>query len=235
VATDLRPVRAVLFDLDGTLIDSELHTDRAIAEVVRLHGISGFTLPTELTRGRTWHDIALSIRERIPKLGTRDLAVELNDHWNAMVVDVKPIPGAPEAIRAAKQRQLALAVVSSSPKKTIDSFLQKLGVADLIAPNARIGAEAVKKTKPDPEGYLIAASALKVEPNACLVFEDSQAGLLAARAAGMRSVFITCCAANVESNRALATAACTHYGCLPPRFWDELADGTADLSNRLFT
>ena len=67
------------------------------------------------------------------------------------------------------------------------------------------------------------------------MFEDSQAGLLAARAAGMRSVFITCCASDIAGNTALATARCTHYRALPPRFWDDIADGSLDLAGRSFT
>ncbi len=67
------------------------------------------------------------------------------------------------------------------------------------------------------------------------MFEDSQAGLLAARAAGMRSVFITCCASDVAGNSLLATARCTHYQALPARFWDDVADGSLDIAGRSFT
>ncbi len=100
---------------------------------------------------------------------------------------------------------------------------------------ARIGGDAVRRSKPDPEGYLLGARALDVDPAETLVFEDSQAGLLAARAAGMRSMFITCCASDIPGNTPLATASCTHYLTLPPRFWDELAEGRLDLAGRSFT
>jgi sugar-phosphatase len=116
----------------------------------------------------------------------------------------------------------------------IDHFLARLGVDELVAPNARIGAESVRVGKPDPEGFLLAARALGVDPAACVVFEDSEAGLLAARAAGMRSMFITYVAADIPQNSARATATFTNYETLPPRFWNELAAGTIPLTQGSF-
>jgi HAD superfamily hydrolase (TIGR01509 family) len=232
----MKPVRAVLFDLDGTLIDSEVHTDRAISAVTARYGIADFALPHSETRGRTWTCIADSIRALTGiDRATDGLADELLACWSELATDVKPVPGAPAAVRAASACKLNLGVVSSSPRSVIDSFLDKLGVGDCIDQRARIGGDAVSNTKPDPEGYLLAARALDVDPADTLVFEDSRAGLLAARAAGMRSVFVTCCASDIAANTALATATCTHYRTLPPRFWDELADGGCDLANRSFT
>jgi HAD superfamily hydrolase (TIGR01509 family) len=232
----MRPVRAVLFDLDGTLVDSEIHTDRAISAVTAQHGIADFTLPHTETRGRTWAHIADAIRARTKiDRSAPELADELLALWNELATDVKPVPGVPEALRAAAACGLQLGVVSSSPRSVIDSFLDRLGVADCIDPRARIGGDAVEFGKPDPEGFLRAARALDIDPADALVFEDSLAGLLAARAAGMRSVFVTCCASDIDANAALATASCTDYRALPPHFWDGLADGSRDLANRSFT
>jgi mannitol-1-/sugar-/sorbitol-6-phosphatase len=229
-----RPVRAVLFDLDGTLVDSETQTDEAIAAVVARHGIPGFALPHSETRGRTWAHVAEAVREQTGiEVAMPALAAELLDYWKDATTDVTPIPGAPEALRAAAHR-LMLGVVSSSPRAVIDTFLDKLGVSDCIDPRARIGGDAVRRGKPDPEGFLLGAKALGVDPAESLVCEDSQAGLLAAKAAGMRSLFITCCASDIPGNTQLATASCTHYQTLPPRFWDELADGSRDLAGGSF-
>jgi sugar-phosphatase len=233
--TDSRRVRALLFDLDGTLVDTETHTDQAIDAVVARHGITGFALPPTETRGRTWAHVAEVIRTRtLIDLPTAVLTAELLAHWNAATADVKPIPGAPEALRAAAARKLKLAVVSSSPRAVIERFLEKLAVAHLVDERARIGADDVRNGKPDPEGFLMAARALEVDPDEALVFEDSRAGLLAARAAGMRSMFVTCCAADIAENGALATASFTHYGMLPPSFWEQLVSGTVDITGRSF-
>jgi mannitol-1-/sugar-/sorbitol-6-phosphatase len=233
--TDCRRVRALLFDLDGTLVDTETHTDQAIDAVVSRHGVTGFALPPAETRGRTWLHVAEVIRARTRiDLPSAVLAAELLAYWNAATTDVKPIPGAPDALRAAAARQLRLAVVSSSPRAVIERFLEKLGVAHLVDRRARIGGDDVRLGKPDPEGFLMAARALEVDPGDALVFEDSRAGLLAARAAGMRSMFVTCCAADIAENNALATASMTHYRSLPPSFWDQLVSGTAGLAGKSF-
>ena len=228
------PIQAVLFDLDGTLVDSEIHTDSAIRVVAERHGVAGFSLPHTETRGRTWEHVAEVMRARTGiATGMAELAHELLSLWTEIAADVKPVPGSPEAVREAA-RSLKLAVVSSSPKSVIDTFLTRLGIADCIAGTARIGGDAVTRSKPDPEGFLKGARALGAGPSASLVFEDSHAGLLAARAAGMRSMFITCCAADIPGNTPLATASCTDYRSLPPRFWARIADGTLDFGGQVY-
>jgi beta-phosphoglucomutase-like phosphatase (HAD superfamily) len=92
----------------------------------------------------------------------------------------------------------------------------------------------VQQSKPDPEGYLLGARVLKLTPAECVVFEDSRAGLEAARAAGMRSMFIRCCAADIPGNTALATASAQDYRSLPPRFWARLAEGSLGLDGQAY-
>jgi sugar-phosphatase len=233
--TRTRPVRALLFDLDGTLMDSETQTDEAISLVTARHGIPGFTLPHTETRGRTWAHVADTIRAQTGiTLDARKLAAELLECWNEVTVDVKPVPGSPAALHAAAACGLKLGVVSSSPRSVINLFLAQLGVSDCVDPQARIGADAIRNGKPDPEGFLLGARRLGVDPADTVVFEDSQAGLLAAKAAGMRSVFITCCASDIPANAALATARTTDYRALPPGFWTGLADGSLDLAGKSY-
>lgn len=229
-----RRVRAALFDLDGTLVDSEVHTDTAVRVIAERHGVAGFALPHTETRGRTWGHIAgvMCARAGI-RAEAAALAGELLAYWTAIASEVTPVPGATAALREAAAH-LGLAVVSSSPRAVIDAFLGKLGVADCVSADARIGGDAVRASKPDPDGYLKGAGALGVAPADCLVFEDSRAGLEAARAAGMRSMFIMCCAADIPGNAALATAACTDYLRLPAGFWRDIAAGRLDWAGRVF-
>jgi HAD superfamily hydrolase (TIGR01509 family) len=229
-------VRALLFDLDGTLVDTETHTDRAIETIVAKYGVRNYSLPHTETRGRTWAHIADMIRVQT-KIGVpaTQLAGELLTLWNEATADVNPIPGAPEALRAAAACNLKIAVVSSSPLVVIQRLVAKLGAKDLVDAGACVGGDGVFRGKPDPEGFLKAARALGVDPVEALVCEDSHAGLLAARAAGMRSLFIMCCAADIPGNSALATCSCTNYRTLPPKFWEQLASGSGDFAGRAFT
>jgi mannitol-1-/sugar-/sorbitol-6-phosphatase len=231
-----RPVRGLLFDLDGTLVDTETHTDLAIAAVVARHGVQGFSLPHAETRGRTWPHVADCIRSQAHiDVPAAQLADELLAFWNVATQDVRPVPGAPEALRAAAGCHLKMAVVSSSPLAVIHRLVARLGVDDIVDAQACVGGDSVTRGKPDPEGFLKAARLLGVQPRDALVCEDSQAGLQAASAAGMRALFIMCCAADLAGNAALATMSCTNYLALPGDFWQALAMGSADFSGRSFT
>jgi beta-phosphoglucomutase-like phosphatase (HAD superfamily) len=230
------PVRAVLFDLDGTLVDTETHTDRAIEAVVAKYGVKGFSLPHTETRGRTWPHIAGVIRTQSKiDVPATVLTGELLKLWDEATADVNPVPGAPEALRAAAACKLKIAVVSSSPLAVIQRLIARLGAKDLVDANACVGGDGVRKGKPDPEGFLKSARALGADPDQTLVCEDSHAGLLAAQAAGMRSLFIMCCASDIPGNSALATFSCTNYRKLPPMFWKQLASGSEDFAGKAFT
>jgi sugar-phosphatase len=227
------PVRALLCDLDGTLVDTESHTDRAISAVVARHGITGFALPPVDTRGRTWPDVAAAIRERTGiRVDTEELVRQLLGFWNEATAVVQPVPGAPQALRAAAASGIRIAVVSSSPLAVIRRLVGGLGVSDVVDAAACVGGDGVLRGKPDPEGYLKAAAHLGVAAGGALVCEDSRAGLQAARAAGMRALFITCCAADVAANARLATAVTSDYRALPAGFWPQLAAGALDLAGR---
>jgi sugar-phosphatase len=230
-----QPIRALIFDLDGTLVDTETQTAQAIAAVVAGHGVANFSLPIVETHGRTWDDVARRIKA-LTELGVseRMLVSELLGAWNKLTLHALPVPGAVEALRLAAQEGLRISVVSSSPHVVIDAFVQRLGVAELIAPQARIGGDEVNRGKPDPEGFLRAAQRLDATPATSLVFEDSRAGLTAARAAGMRSIYVTCCAGVDAANLALATASCTDYRALPGTFWRRLLTGYEDLDGKCF-
>lgn len=229
------PVQAVLFDLDGTLVDTETQTDQAVSVVAARYGVAGFSLPPEDTRGRTWTHIAGAIRTLTGIDAPAGVLVEeLLSYWNVASEQAEPLPGAADAIRSAAAAGLRVAIVSSSPRQVIDRFVERLDVGACIGPDARIGGDCVSRGKPDPEGFLLAARTLGADAAATLVFEDSRAGLLAARAAGMRSIFVTRCATDIAANTELATARCADYERLPPGFWPELRAGLADLDQRTF-
>ncbi len=173
---------ALLFDLDGTLIDTEsiamasgLAAFAALGFLVELsfmHQLIGIDQPTS---GRL-------IRNHLPGIDVE----ALNDHWGAAFragVDrgLAVKPGTHELLAAAPSH-LHRAIVTSSSRKEAH---HKIGIAGLApAFSAVITVDDVTCAKPDPEPYLLAARLLGVSPARCLVFEDSEAGAEAAHRAG---------------------------------------------------
>jgi len=98
------------------------------------------------------------------------------------------VPGSQDAVRALSTR-FPLAVVSGSSRDDIKWTLNKIGVFDCF--RFILGAEDYERSKPEPDGYLKALEILKIEPQHILVFEDSLAGIAAARAAGLSVVAIS--------------------------------------------
>jgi len=212
-------------------VDSEGLTDRAIFEELRARGTPAAALPPQATRGRTWADIAQALVALYPAAGEPgELAACLEQRWVEYAEQgIAPIPGATEALAEASS-VLQLAVVSSSPRAVIDSFLTRLGAARYVAPKARIGAGDAARSKPAPDGFLLAAARLGASPAACVVFEDSVAGLQAARAAGMASVAVLHACAQPDACTALAWRGIKDYRALPSGFWARLAaDGVKVL------
>ena len=212
-------IRAVLFDMDGTLVDSEGQTDAAIAVVMARHGVAGASLPPNETRGRTWTDVVRALAARYPTPKT--LERELVDEWARHIDAVTAIPGAADAVRAAAAVTGNVAVVSSSPRPLVERVLANLGVRDAV--RVVVGAEDVAHPKPAPDCFLAAARALDVAPAACLVIEDARAGLTAAKAAGMQTRVVLHACAEPELCRALADDAFVDYAALPPTYWRDLA------------
>ena len=98
------------------------------------------------------------------------------------------LPGVEALLRDAKALGVGRAVASSSSCGWVDGWLRRHGIRDLL--DLVVARDDVRKVKPDPELFLLAASRLRVEPGACVVFEDSPNGMRAALAAGMRCVAV---------------------------------------------
>lgn len=219
-----RPVKALLFDLDGTLVDTELQTDQAILEVMARHGYPNLSLPATDTRGRSWRDTVSAILARTgSRISAATLEEELLSTWQRLIEQPNPLPGVVAALRRASGH-FKLAVVSSSPTLVINHSLAALGVDELIPAAARIGADQLQRHKPFPDGFLLGAERLGTAIDACVVFEDSSAGLRAARSAGASSVAVLRCSAEKEACRGLADAAIDTYSSLDESSWQVLRD-----------
>jgi HAD superfamily hydrolase (TIGR01509 family) len=218
-------IRAALFDLDGTLVDTEPQTEAAICAIVSKYGHPQIHLPSSETCGRSWRHIAQKLLSMISlPVSQGTLEEELLHTWNELVsVRVAPLPGVIEALQEAKAAGLLLGVVSSSPRSVIDTLLETIGASPYMERSARIGADNVTHYKPAPEGFLLAAKSLGVEPSECIVFEDSSSGLKAARAAKMLSISVLYVSRERELCRSLSDASILHYQALPKNFFFDLA------------
>ena len=186
-----RPVGAVIFDLDGLLIDSEPFWRRAEMEVFATVGVTLTEAETRQTMGLRIDDAVRHWYERRP-WGSRS-PVEVERAVTARVAELieaegRPMPGALDVVDLCRRRSIPMAVCSGSYAVVIEAALDKLGLSASMA--AWHSAEWEPLGKPHPGAYLSTADKLGVDPTACVAFEDSFHGAISAKAARMRVVAV---------------------------------------------
>jgi HAD superfamily hydrolase (TIGR01509 family) len=195
---------AVIFDMDGVLVDSLAWWHEIRSAVVAAHGKSWTAADEAATMGANTGQWRARMSRRIGgDVSEQDIERQVVDGLLGRYAQATPaIDGASDTIRRLARRY-PLAVASGSPPRVIRAALEGLGVLDSI--KALISGDDVAVGKPAPDVFLLAAERLGVEPSECLVVEDSLNGLLAARAAGMRSVLIPNSGSLEDETRAAAT------------------------------
>ncbi len=182
--------RAALFDLDGTLQDSEIIWVKATRDYVRANGYPmSDEEALDIVYGHSWTNICQGIVRCAPALAPytpMQMADETRVFYNRIVADTDiSIPGS-VALFKRLAKTMKVAIVSGSPRTDIAIAIQNLGLEDSIS--FYIGAEEYGNGKPDPACYLMGAERAGVDPSECVVFEDAAVGLLAAKRAGMYAV-----------------------------------------------
>ncbi len=174
---------AILFDMDGTLVDSTAVVERAWARWAERYGLDLSEI-LSFSHGRPTASTMQHFRERIPSgIDLRAEAIEMEQYEESRTDGIVAVPGAAAAVEVV--RGGLWGIVTSAPRRLAES---RLRAANLEIPEVLIPADEIRKGKPDPEGFLKAASLLHVSPQRCVVFEDTSPGLVAARAAGMTTV-----------------------------------------------
>ena len=183
---------AVLWDMDGTLVDSEELHWKAWHLTLQNEGIS-ITREQFLSSFGQRNDSILS--QWLGPAASPEQAARISEGKEIMYRHlvlrdgISPLPGVADWLHRLHRQGLHQAIASAAPRANIETVLEVLSAAHIF--EAIVSAEDVHKGKPDPEVYLLAAARLGVAPAHCIVVEDAVAGVESARAAGMRCIGVS--------------------------------------------
>jgi HAD superfamily hydrolase (TIGR01509 family) len=185
------PVEAVIFDFDGLIVDTETPEYLAWQAV---HAQQGWPFPLEAWRrniGRNdspFDPLAAFRRPGSPMPPETARALWQDHHDRLQPGFLTPLPGVVAFLESLRVHRLGTAVASSSRRARVAALLVRLGLAEKF--DALACGDEVPRAKPAPDVYRLAAGRLEVPAAACVALEDSESGVLAAKAAGMRCIAV---------------------------------------------
>jgi beta-phosphoglucomutase len=184
--------RAILWDMDGTLVDSAEYHRQAWCDSMSREGLPVTHGQFLATFGQRNDSI---LRQWLGEKATPELIQRIGNAKEALYRQlarehgIAPLPGALEWVTLLHRQGWGQAIASAAPRVNIETILDVLHVNRCF--QAIVSADDVNRGKPDPEVVLIAATKLGVAPERCIVAEDAEHGIEAARAAGMKSIGLT--------------------------------------------
>jgi HAD superfamily hydrolase (TIGR01509 family) len=181
------PLEAVIFDMDGVIVESEALWDKAREDLVKETGGRWGAGSQEAMMGMASHEWSVYVRDELQvPMSAEDISREVVARLEALYREDLPlIEGSAEAVRAAAEIW-PVAIASSSNRELIDLIAELAGIDDVL--KATVSSEEAGRGKPAPDVFLMAADQLGVDPEKCVVIEDSANGIRAAVAAGMKVI-----------------------------------------------
>lgn len=197
-------IKAVIFDLDGVLVSTDAMHYAAWKKLAEELGISDFTQEDNLRQRGVSRMASLEILlEKSDRTYTEEEKTELAERKNrcyvSLLASLSPrdiLPGALDVMKELRRRGILIAVGSAS--KNTPEILRRTGLEQLID-RVSCGLD-VTRSKPDPQVFLVAAQKLDVDPADCLVVEDADAGIQAAKAGGMRALAVGAARNNTQAD-----------------------------------
>ncbi|AIQ51286.1 beta-phosphoglucomutase [Paenibacillus sp. FSL R7-0331] len=184
-------IKAVIFDLDGVIVSTDEYHYQAWKQISDAEGIPFDREANERLRGVSRMESLELILEKASKRYTEEQKLALAERKNVIYRELLNrlsktdiLPGVMKLITALQERHVLTAIGSSS--KNTPVILNKIGLENVF--DAVVDGNDIKNSKPDPEVFLLAAERLRISPEDCIVVEDAEAGIAAARAAGMKTV-----------------------------------------------
>lgn len=184
-------IEAVVFDMDGLMVDSQPYWQTAQLDILSHLGVPITRQDTIDTTGMRIDHIVQTCFAKSPwdTISCDEVCNRILNRVTELVQEHKPaMPGLHHAIELCQRQGLKLAVASSSPLTLIDATIAALHLDGVFV--ERSSGERLRYGKPHPEVYLNACDALNVQPQHCVAIEDSFVGLLAAKAAQMKTIVV---------------------------------------------
>ncbi|MCK5434698.1 MAG: HAD-IA family hydrolase, partial [Dehalococcoidales bacterium] len=194
--------KAIIWDMDGIIVDTAPYHLKAWQEVFQKRGVAFTEEDFRRNFGQRNDTIIRNTLGKLTSPSEMDAIAREKERKfrNAVRQNIKPLPGAIELIKSLAPHGFKLALASSAPIENIKLLTKGLGVNKCF--HAIISGSDVTEGKPSPQGFLLAAQRLGVEPKNCIVTEDAIAGITAAKRGGMKCLAVT----NTHSRPSLTEA-----------------------------